>query len=148
MWLHNKCRSKRRDTEMLPVLILTHQKAADQPIGLTTLRDHKFIEKCLDAVNLCQRCFPCWHPSVSSSPSLCPKVPLTDGDRERRTRGRILQGGFADARSPCVKYSAFYVLLIVNVDSHHPCSKSSAEENISSLIHTSVIHSHGFCLTL
>lgn len=80
---------------MLRVLILTHQKGRRWVYRPHLLGGPKAHCKHRNAVNLWQQCFPCWQPSKSSSPNLCPKVPLTEGEREWRTQGRILQGGFA-----------------------------------------------------
>lgn len=156
LWLHNKSRSKRIDTEMLLVLILSHQKGCQwvyRPYLLGGPKVHWKSSQCdfLSTQFSTQIAFNILKPKpVSQSPIdqrrtstwLKENFYMNEGHRRGFCKA-VLQG----ANSPCAKYLALQVLLIVKGDSHHPWSEPPAQENINSVIHTSVIHSHVFCLT-
>lgn len=114
LWLHNKRWSKRLNIELLLVLILAYQKhcqSVHRPYLLVGPKANRkttllwiFVNNICHADNL-----------------QYPQGKLTEGGYEWRRQGRILWDGFAGCQV-CLR-EAFQVLLMVNVDSHHPCSR-------------------------
>ena len=148
MWLHNKSRSKRLDTEMSPVLILTHQKGCQSvstPHLLGGPKVHRKTPRCCESLSTMfsvLTAFNIFRPKpVSQSPIGWRRTWMKD-TRQDSARWFHRMPSLPVRSTPLCRSYWSYMWTV------HACIKPSAQDNISSLIHTLVIHSHGFCLTL